>query len=104
MRPPSSLPSYSADLELASSVVETLAAVERRLDDVVRDLSWRVSRLHATWTGESSASHVRAHARWEAGYAEMHAALVVMRAAVRAARDNYQSAGSTNASLWDSVR
>lgn len=97
-------PSYAADLRLAAEVVDTLSAVERELDEVVRDLRWRVSRLHTTWVGASSTAHTGAQDRWEAGYAEMHAALVRMREAVRTARDSYAEAASANAGLWESVR
>ena len=103
MKPPP-LSSYAADLRLAASVIDTLGAVEDELDGVVRDLRWRVAKLHATWLGQSAAAHLEAHSRWVEGYAEMQAALKVMRAAVRTARDNYQAAATENTAIWESVR
>ena len=103
MRPPP-LSSYAADLRLTGSVIATLGSVEDELDEVVRDLRWRVAKLHATWLGQSAASHLEAHGRWADGYAEMQSALSAMRAAVRTARDNYQGAATENTAMWESVR
>ena len=95
---------YSADLELASSVVLSLSSVETQLAEVVVDLRWRVARLHTTWAGTAAAAHLEAHASWEASYAEMHAALAVMRRCVRAAGDNYAAAVAANSAMWSAVR
>jgi WXG100 family type VII secretion target len=102
MTPP--LASYAADLRLADSVVATLGSIEDELDEVVRDLRWRVSKLHATWLGQSAAAHLEAHGRWADGYAEMQSALSVMRGVVRTARENYQAAAAENTRIWESVR
>jgi WXG100 family type VII secretion target len=102
MTPP--LASYAADLRLADSVVAALGSIEDELDEVVRDLLWRVSKLHATWLGQSAATHLEAHGRWADGYAEMQSALSVMRGVVRTALENYQAAAAENAGIWESVR
>jgi WXG100 family type VII secretion target len=96
--------SYAVDLELASSVMSSLCTVEAQLSEVVVDLRWRVDRLHTTWAGTAAAAHLEAHSAWEASYAEMHAALVVMRRCVRTAADNYASAAAANAAMWSDVR
>jgi WXG100 family type VII secretion target len=96
--------SYAVDLELASSVVSSLATVESQLAEVVVDLRWRVDRLHTTWAGTAAAAHLTAHSSWEASYDEMHAALVTMRRAVRTAAHNYASAAEANSAMWSSVR
>ena len=96
--------SYAADLELAASVIGTLTSVEDDLAEVVRDLRWRIDRLHTVWDGHAAAAHVSAHASWVASYDEMHAALVVMRRVVRACRSNYADAAAANSAMWSSVR
>jgi WXG100 family type VII secretion target len=96
--------SYSVDLELATKVVASLSTVDQHLADVVVDLRWRVARLHETWAGTAAAAHLEAHESWCASYAEMHDALVAMRAAVRTAADNYSAAATDNASMWNAVR
>ena len=73
--------SYSVDLELAAKVVASLSTVEPQLAEVVVDLRWRVARLHETWAGTAAAAHLRRTSRGSASYAEMHEALVAMRAA-----------------------
>jgi WXG100 family type VII secretion target len=96
--------SYAADLRLARDVVDSLAAVEAELSEVVTDLRWRVTRLHETWAGTAAAAHLEAHASWEASYREMHAALAAMRCAVRTATENYASAALSNAANWNQLR
>ena len=96
--------SYSVDLELAAKVVASLSTVDRQLAEVVVDLRWRVARLHETWAGTAAAAHLEAHESWCASYAEMHDALLAMRAAVRTAADNYSAAASANTSMWGAVR
>ena len=96
--------SYSVDLELAAKVVASLSTVDRQLSEVVVDLRWRVARLHETWAGTAAAAHLEAHESWCASYAEMHDALLAMRAAVRTAADNYSAAASANTSMWGAVR
>ncbi len=96
--------SYSADLELAASVLSSLSEVESGLAEVVVDLRWRIDRLHSIWDGHAAAAHRSAHASWVASYDEMHAALVTMRHAVRTARDNYAAAAQANDEMWSSVR
>jgi WXG100 family type VII secretion target len=96
--------SYAVDLGLARDVLASLAVVESELDDVVVDLRWRVARLHAIWAGTAAAAHLSAHAHWEASYGEMHAALCAMRACVRTAAGNYDSASAANAAMWNDVR
>jgi WXG100 family type VII secretion target len=96
--------SYAVDLELASSVLSSLASVESGLSEVVVDLRWRIDRLHSIWDGHAAAAHVSAHQSWVASYDEMHSALVTMRRAVRTARDNYAAAVEANDAMWSSVR
>jgi len=96
--------SYAVDLGLARDVLASLGAVETELDEVVVDLRWRVARLHATWAGTAAAAHLAAHSRWEASYRDMHAALCAMRACVRTAASNYDSASVANAAMWNEVR
>ena len=74
--------SYAVDLELAAKVVASLSTVDEHLSEVVVDLRWRVARLHETWAGTAAAAHLVAHDSWCASYAEMHDALLAMRAAV----------------------
>jgi WXG100 family type VII secretion target len=95
---------YTVDLDLAHDIVASLASVERDLSEVVVDLHWRIAHLHAAWAGTAAAAHVEAHRSWEASYAEMHDALVAMRRVVDTAVSNYSSAGSSNVSMWSSVR
>ena len=96
--------SYSVDLELAASVISSLSDVEEQLSEVVVDLRWRVARLHETWAGTAAAAHLGAHESWCASYAQMHDALMAMRAAVRTASDNYSAAAAANTSMWGAVR
>lgn len=95
---------YSADLELASSVISSLSSIEASLSEVVVDLRWRIDRLHAIWDGHAAAAHVAAHASWLSSYDDMHEALVTMRRAVRTAADNYAEAAQANTAMWGSVR
>ena len=95
---------YSVDLDRAADVVTSLAACEESLAEVVVDLRWRLAHLQSLWAGTAAAAHLESHASWLASYAEMHDALVAMRRALHAARDNYAAAGSANASMWSSVR
>jgi WXG100 family type VII secretion target len=96
--------SYSVDLELASRVVNSLAAVDSQLSDVVVDLRWRVAQLHQVWTGATAAAHLEAHESWCASYAEMHQALLAMRSVVRVAAANYSAASAANSSMWGGLR
>jgi WXG100 family type VII secretion target len=96
--------SYAVDLDVARGVVDSLAAAESDLDDVVVDLRWRVARLHETWAGTAAAAHLTAHGSWEASYHDMHEALGAMRKALDTAATSYCSAASDNVAMWNAVR
>jgi WXG100 family type VII secretion target len=96
--------SYAVDLDVARDVVSSLASVEGELSEVMVDLHWRISHLHALWSGTAAGAHLEAHRGWEASYAEMHDALVAMRRAVHTASESYSAAGTDNASMWGQVR
>ncbi len=92
--------SHAVDLELLDLVVARMSAFEATLTDRLAELDAEVTALHGTWDGAAAISHQQAHARWSAGAAQVHAALVDMRRAARLAHDNYTAAMTANAAMF----
>lgn len=89
---------HRADLDEMRSVVDALAG---RLV-LLEDLSDRLTRSVATldWAGEAATAHAAARERWDAGFAQMRAALADMRVVVRVAREHYEAAALANLADW----
>lgn len=94
---------FEVDPDRLAHVVERMATCEARLHDLANDLQRQVHDLHQSWQGDAAAAHEVAQAAWEAGFREMRDGFHQMRAAARAAHDNYTTAADTNLRMWEQV-
>ena len=91
---------FVADLDELRRVVQQLTRGDGDLRELVGDLDRSVDALHLTWSGAAAEAHRSAHRAWADGFREMRAGLEVMRRAADTARDNYETAATTNARMW----
>jgi WXG100 family type VII secretion target len=91
---------FRVDPEALADAVQRMAAFARYAEDMISEIDSRITRLHATWTGEAAAAHAEAHQHWMRGEAMMRAALARISAAGAIARTNYTGAASTNLGMW----
>ena len=91
------------DLDLLDETVAELAQGGEALDDLLDEVSRRVSALQLTWSGAAALAQEGAQAEWEAGFREMREALAAMRKAGQVARDSYHDAAGTNLQMWEQV-
>lgn len=89
---------HRADLDEMRSVVDALSLRLTLLESTADRLTRSVVALD--WTGEASTAHAASRARWDAGFAQMRAALADMRAVVRVAREHYETAAEANLADW----
>ena len=95
---------YDVDLDELASVIGAMAACQRGLGDLAREVDAETARLHATWTGRAAEAHATSHDSWREGYAAMVTALAGLRRLGETARDAYTGAGEANHALWEQVR
>jgi WXG100 family type VII secretion target len=91
---------FRVDPHALADAVQRMAAFARYAEDMISEIDSRITRLHATWTGEAAAAHAEAHQHWVRGEAMMRAALARMGAAGATAHANYTGAASTNLGMW----
>lgn len=95
--------SLGVDLDLLDDTVAELSRCGAALDDLLDDVSRRVTALHLTWAGEAALAQDTAQAEWEDGFRQLRDALASMRAAGRVAHGNYRDAAATNLQMWAQV-
>lgn len=81
-------------------MVQRMAAFQRYAEDTIAEIDSRVTRLHASWTGEAAAAHAEAHRHWARGEAMMREALAQLKQATTTAHGNYTGAMSANLAMW----
>ncbi|NYD43151.1 WXG100 family type VII secretion target [Nocardioides panaciterrulae] len=94
---------FTVDLDRLEQVVDRMAAGASELESLLADLGARVRVLHASWDGAAAAAQLDAQHRWEAGFREMHAGLLRMRAAGGRAHQGYAAAVAANVAMWDQL-
>jgi WXG100 family type VII secretion target len=88
------------DLDRLAQLVDRMSRLEAQLVRVGDDADARVRVLHAGWSGAAASAQAAAHAQWRAGAAEVHDALVALRAIVSTAHGNYAAAVAANRRMW----
>ncbi len=88
------------DPQALADTVQRMAAFQRYTDDTIAEIDSRVTRLHASWTGEAAAAHAEAHRHWARGEAMMREALAQLKQAATTAHGNYTGAMSANLGMW----
>lgn len=94
---------FTVDPDRLVDVVEQMTRYEQRLESALEDVSAKIERLHATWTGDAADRQAQAHAEWQRGAAEMRSALAVLRQIATTANANYTGAVSANVAMWEQV-
>lgn len=95
---------YDVDLDELASVLVAMAACQRGLGDLAREVDAETARLHGSWSGRAREAHATSHAAWRDGFADMVTALAGLRRLGETARDAYADAGAANRALWEQVR
>lgn len=95
---------FVADVDGLLRTVQQMTRCAGELRDLLDEVDRSVGDLHVTWSGEAAGAHHEAHRVWAAGFREMQDGLDTMRRIADAARDNYESAATTNARMWEQVR
>jgi WXG100 family type VII secretion target len=88
------------DLDRLAQLVDRMTRFEAQLGRVGEDADARVHLMHAGWTGAAASTQAAAHVQWRAGAAEVHDALVALRAIVATAHGNYAAAVAANRRMW----
>lgn len=88
------------DPQALADTVQRMAAFQRYAEDTIAEIDSRVTRLHASWTGEAAAAHAEAHRHWARGEAMMREALAQLKQAATTAHGNYTGAMSANLGMW----
>ena len=88
------------DPEALADAVQRMAAFARYAEDMISEIDSRITRLHATWTGEGAAAHAEAHRHWTRGEAMMREALAQLKSAASTAHANYTGVMAQNLSMW----
>lgn len=88
------------DPQALADAVHRMAAFQRHAEDMIAEIDSRVTRLHASWTGDAAAAHAEAHAHWVRGEAMMREALAQLEKVATTAHSNYTGAMSTNLDMW----
>jgi WXG100 family type VII secretion target len=91
---------FRVDPEALAHAVQRMSEFQRHAEELLTEIDSRVTRLHATWTGEGAAAHAEAHRHWARGEAMMREALAQLRTAGATAHRNYTGAMSTNLGMW----
>lgn len=91
---------YAVEPEALAEAVHRMAAFQRYAEDMIAGIDSRVTRLHASWSGEAAAAHGEAHRHWKRGEAMMRAALAQLETAAAITHANYTGAMSTNLGMW----
>lgn len=93
---------HRADLDEMAAVVASLASRSGDLEALADRLARQLDSL-SSWSGLAAHAHTDARAPWDAGFAEMRAALRDMRAVVDHARSHYAAAVDHNLGLWEAL-
>ena len=96
--------SFSLDPDELDAVIGDLERTEAALNTITSDLETQRRALHDEWEGLAAQAHSEAHAQWTAGMVAMRQAMSDLRAAARAAHDNYAAAGDANLAMWRSLQ
>ena len=91
---------FRIDPEALADAVQRMGEFQRCAEDVLAEIDSRVTRLHATWTGQGAAAHSEAHRHWARGEAMMREALARLKAAAATAHANHTGAMVQNLSMW----
>jgi ESAT-6 family protein len=95
---------YRVDLARLADIVDQIDRFDQHVETALQDVDARVGKLHATWSGDAAAAHLKTHEEWRRGVTEMRTALAVMRRNAQVAHANYDSAATTNADMWEQAR
>ncbi|MCG5433835.1 WXG100 family type VII secretion target [Mycobacterium sp. MYCO198283] len=90
---------YRVNLAQLQLFVDTLAAFERRAEEVAARVDAEVAGLHLVWSGQGAAAHHTAHEQWLRGAAQMREALTELRAAAHTAYEAYTGAVQANLAM-----
>jgi WXG100 family type VII secretion target len=91
---------FRVDPQALADAVHRIAAFQRYAEDWIAEIDSRVTRLHASWTGDAAAAHAEAHQHWVRGEAMMRQALAQLEKVATTAHGNYTGAMSTNLDMW----
>jgi WXG100 family type VII secretion target len=91
---------FRVDPEALADAVQRMSEFARYAERMLAEMDSRVTRLHATWTGEGAAAHAEAHRHWARGELLMRTALARLGSAGATARANYTGAIATNLAMW----
>lgn len=88
------------DLEQLAELIERMARFQHELIRLGDHVEARAQRLHESWIGRAAVEYAQAQARWAAGAAEVHDALVTLRAVAVTAHANFAAATLANRRMW----
>jgi ESAT-6 family protein len=91
---------FRVDPQALADAVQRMTEFQRQAEEILAEIDSRVTRLHASWTGDGAAAHAEAHRHWARGEAMMREALARLRTAGETAHRNYTGAMSTNLAMW----
>lgn len=95
---------YDVDLDELASVLAVMAACQRGLGDLAREVEAETTRVHQHWDGLAEEAHAASHTAWREAFAAMVTALAGLRGLAETAREAYTAASDVNLGLWEQVR
>lgn len=88
------------DLARLAELIDRMEVVQAQLAAARHEVAARTRGLHGSWVGAAATAQAATHAEWDAGAAEVHAALATLRAIASDARANYLAAIVANRRMW----
>ena len=85
------------------ALVTSMATFDAQVEAQIRDLESQMSCLHASWQGEAADAQQQTYAELHAGLAQMRAALVSLRSATAVAHANYAAAVDANQRMFGTL-
>lgn len=93
---------YRVDLEDLLAFVDQLQMFESKAETIAVRVDGQVRDLHGTWSGSAADAHRGGHDEWMVGASRMREAAAALKAAARAAHQNYTDAVATNIAMLTS--
>lgn len=95
---------FDVETDDLRAAVARMSSCAGALRDLADDVATETTLLHAGWRGLAADGHQVAADSWRGSFAQLHAALEQVRAAVDDARDGYAAAAEANLAGWEQVR
>lgn len=91
---------FRVDPVALAGVVELMAVFDRRVEEHLVGVDAAAQQLAGSWEGEMAQAAAEAQRRWQAGSAQMRAALVELTGFLGGAQRGYATVVRSNGQAW----